>query len=229
MAKLIKIDRNGSKYYEGLVTCDRCGGDGMYKWGAIINGRPQYSGVCFKCYGAGKVHGTWIERTPEYQAKLDARRAAKAEAIAEQRRKEAEEAEAKRLAEEAERKAKIAAQKAISQYQGEVGQRITIDIVESHTTSFNTRIGWKTETMYIHIMKDADGNVYTWKTQNSLGYYYEDEKGWMEDKGKRYSWHEIEDDETITIKGTIKSHSEYKDEKQTVLTRCKVSRKEGTK
>ena len=78
--KLIKIDRNGSKHYEGLVKCDRCGGDGIYKWGAVINGRPQYAGTCFKCLGAGTVIDTWIERTPEYEAKLAAKRAEKAAA-----------------------------------------------------------------------------------------------------------------------------------------------------
>ena len=231
-AKLIKIDRNGSKYYEGLVTCDRCQGRGEYWWGAMttdIGGgevRPQYSGVCFKCGGAGKVTGKWIERTPEYQAKLDARRQAKWEAKqaeAERIRKEAEaKAEAERLAEEA----RIKAQKAISQYVGEVGQRLTIKMVGHYSATFETRIGWKTETMHIHIMRDENGNAYKWATQNSLGYYVEDEKGWMIDKGKRWSWHSIEEDETFVIVGTVKDHSEYKDEKQTVLTRCKVKRAE---
>ena len=49
MAKLIKIDRNGSKHYEGMVTCDRCGGRGYYAI-AMCNGQPVLSpldaGVC---------------------------------------------------------------------------------------------------------------------------------------------------------------------------------------
>lgn len=77
MAKLIKIDRNGSKHYEGMITCDRCGGRGYYAI-AMRNNQPVLSpldsGVCWKCGGAGKVHGTWIERTPEYEAKLAAKR-----------------------------------------------------------------------------------------------------------------------------------------------------------
>lgn len=60
--KLIKVDKNGSKHYEGVVICDRCGGSGVYVWGAIINGNPQYAGTCFKCDGAGMVVDRWIER-----------------------------------------------------------------------------------------------------------------------------------------------------------------------
>lgn len=79
-AKLIKIDRNGSKHFEGMITCDRCGGSGVYIW-MVCNGVPVPTivdnGVCHKCFGAGKVKGKWIERTPEYQAKLDAKREAR--------------------------------------------------------------------------------------------------------------------------------------------------------
>ncbi len=37
-------------------------------------------GVCWKCSGSGKVLEKWIERTPEYEAKLVARRLARQEA-----------------------------------------------------------------------------------------------------------------------------------------------------
>ena len=84
--KLIKVDRNGSKHFEGLIECDRCGGHGYFAIG-VHNGKPVLSpydgGICYKCGGRGKVAGKWTERTPEYQAKLDARREVK--------RKEAEE------------------------------------------------------------------------------------------------------------------------------------------
>ena len=116
--KLIKIDRNGSKHYEGYAKCDRCGGGGIYKWGAVINGSSQYAGTCFKCLGEGKVYTSWIERTPEYQAKLDAKRKARQEKRraeeeakyqAEKARREAEQAarEAQRAAEKASRKGEV--------------------------------------------------------------------------------------------------------------------------
>lgn len=213
MARLIKVDRNGSKHYEGMVTCDRCGGKGYYAI-AVCNGQPVLSpvdgGVCFKCGGAGKVLGKWIERTPEYQAKLDARRKARQEARqaeleakraeAERIRKEKEEKEeAERLAEEA----RIKAQKAISQYVGEIGQKVNICGSYQFTGSWEQKSfsGYGIETMYCHNFKDTDGNVFVWKTGKGLALNY---------------------GEPVEITGTVKAHSEYKDERQTVLTRCKV-------
>lgn len=207
-AKLIKIDRNGSKHYEGMVTCERCGGAGYYAIG-ILNNRPVLSphdaGVCWKCGGTGKVLSKWIERTPEYQAKLDAKRKAKQEAKqAEWEAKHAEElakAEEKRLAEEA----RIKALKAISQHVGEVGAKLTIKATYIRTSCFEVKSfrGWGTETMFIHIFKDAEGNVLIWKTSTGLSH--------------------LEYGEPVEIRGTVKEHSVYKDEKQTVLTRCKVN------
>ncbi len=225
MATLIKIDRNGSKHYEDIVTCGRCQGRGWYAVGVNSHGELIASGydqgVCWECHGTGKVRIKWIERTPEYQAKLDARRAAKAEAKAAQYRKEYEEKMRKEAEEQAAKEAEEARIKAISQYQGEVGQKITVDIVEYHSAMFETHFGYRTQTNYIHIMKDANGNVYTWKTQNSMCYEILGKDGWH--------WIPIDEAEAFTIKGTVKDHSEYKGEKQTVLTRCKVSRKDETK
>ena len=214
MATLIKIDKNGSKHYEGMVKCDRCGGTGTYVWGAIINGCPQYAGVCFKCGGAGQVFSKWIERTPEYQAKLDAKREAKykaqAEAIAKaQAEKEARE-EAERLAKEAEEKAR----KAISQYVGTVGDKYNAEVTYTGSAHFevNSFRGYGTDTMYVHFFTDDAQNKIVWKTSNPLG-------TWL-DNG---DWFNHQEGDRVMLKGTIKAHDEYKDEKQTVLTRCKVS------
>lgn len=224
MARLIKIDRNGSKHYEGQMTCDRCGGAGYYAI-AVCNGAPVLSpldgGVCWKCGGTGKVLGKWIERTPEYQAKLDARREARRKAQAEEdARKQAEweqkrkEREAREEAERAEREARIKAQKAISQYVGEVGKRIAVKASYVGSASFevNSFKGYGTETMYVHTFKDADGNKLIWKTSTSLG-------TWLEDG----TWQKHEYGENVDIIGTVKEHKEYRDEKQTALNRCKLN------
>lgn len=213
MATLIKIDRNGSKHFEGLMTCDRCNGRGWFAVG-VHNGQlvPSHvdNAVCWKCHGAGKIHGKWIERTPEYQAKLDAKRRAKWEAEqarldAEQARMDAERAEreAREKAEQEAREAEIRAQKAISQHVGQIGDKIEVKgtYVRSGSWEQKSYSGWGTDTVYCHTFKDADGNVFTWKTQKGLGLEY---------------------GEPVIIRGTIKNHSEYKDEKQTELTRCKV-------
>lgn len=206
MTKLIRIDRNGTKYFEGMVTCDRCGGaGGADQW-------KETGWTCYKCGGTGKIHGKWKEYTPEYEAKLEARRKARAEkwerehadeiAKAEAERKAKEEAE--RIAREAEEK-RIREQKAISQYVGEVGDKVDMYAVLDHRAWFEIPSfrGYGTETRYIYTFRNSHGDAIIWKTSKGM---------------------DIENGERVHIKGTIKEHSEYDDEKQTVLTRCKVER-----
>lgn len=214
MAKLIKIDRNGSKHYEGMVECDRCSGKGYYVIG-VHNMQPVLSpldgGVCWKCNGAGKVFGKWIERTPEYQAKLDAKRRAKWES--EQARLEAEQAriqaerEAREAAERAAREAeeaRIRALKAISQHVGQAGEKVDFQATYIRSGSWEQKSfrGFGTDLVFCHTFKDEAGNVFTWKTQRGLA---------------------LEPGQLVQVKGTIKQHSEYKEEKQTELTRCKIT------
>ncbi len=213
-ARLIKIDRNGSKHYEGDVVCDRCGGKGYYAIG-VHNGNPVLSphdgGVCWKCLGTGKVAGKWIERTPEYQAKLDAKREAREKAKqeaweAEQAKINAERAEreAREKAEREAEEARIKAEKAISKHVGQIGEKVEIKGSYVRSGSWEQRAfgGYGMTTMYVHTFKDADGNVLVWKTQNGVDLNY---------------------GENVVIKGTVKNHSEYKDEKQTELTRCRIA------
>ena len=103
MATLIRVDRNGTKYWTGMVACDRCGGaGGADKW--------AYTGwKCYKCNGSGKMQDSWKEYTPEYEAKLEARRKARREKWERDHAEEIAKAEAERKAkEEADRLAKEA-------------------------------------------------------------------------------------------------------------------------
>lgn len=199
---LIKIDRNGSKHYEGMVTCDRCGGrGGSDAW--------EYTGyTCYKCGGTGRVYKKWIERTPEYQANLDAKRLARLEkeiAKNEELRKEREaREEARRLAEEQE-KARIRDQKAKSQHVGNIGEKLDIEATYDHRAYYTAHIGWMEQTIYVHTFRDADGNALIWKTSST-------------------SLVGIVDGDKVKLRGTIKEHNEYNDEKQTALTRCKVEK-----
>lgn len=68
-----KTDRNGTKYYYDH-TCPRCGGAGRSdNWW-------RTGGTCYECGGTGKRHTPKVVKvyTDEYQAKLNARRRAKA-------------------------------------------------------------------------------------------------------------------------------------------------------
>lgn len=103
--------------------------------------------------------------------------------------KDLERAEERRKAEE---KAKA------SEWVGEVGKRVTVEVAEAKVVT-----GWETQWGYVSIYKitDAAGNVYTWKTS---GYIPED---------------------VAEIVGTVKDHNEYRGCKQTELTRCKCVRR----
>lgn len=83
--KLIRTDRNGTKYWNVIDVCPRCGGRGDY-----ILGNLNY-GVCFQCGGSGKREYNFKEYTPEHEAKLEARRQAKAKKAAEEKAKYEEE------------------------------------------------------------------------------------------------------------------------------------------
>jgi hypothetical protein len=222
-ATLIKVDRNGSKHYEGFVVCDRCSGRGLFAVGTC-NGELMITrvddGICHKCFGTGKVISKWIERTPEYQAKLDAKRIAKQAAqqaeLAEQQakleaeRQEREEAERK---EREERERLEAERKAVSQHVGNVGDKINMTVTYERSASWEQPSygGYGMETCYAHIFKDENGNVLTWKTSSALG--------WWDNEGR---WNHPEDGDKVILTGRIKGHTTYREEKQTVLTRCKV-------
>ena len=46
--------------------CAKCSGKGVVCWGAVVNGVPSRSGVCFACQGTGKQTGKDIMRNRTY-------------------------------------------------------------------------------------------------------------------------------------------------------------------
>lgn len=86
--------------------------------------------------------------------------------------------------------------KPTSEWVGEVNTRckLQLELVSSYTTE--TYFGES----YIYKFNDADGNMFVWYTSKFMKPY----EGFAE------------------VTGTIKEHSTYRDEKQTVLTRCKL-------
>lgn len=83
----------------------------------------------------------------------------------------------------------------ISEYIGNIKERITINI-----QSFQCVTSWETDfgTTRIYKIVDKDGNIFTWKTGNTI------------------------DEDAEIIVGTVKAHNEYKGVKQTEITRCKI-------
>lgn len=104
----------------------------------------------------------------------------------------------KSLAREAERKAK-AEKTANSKHVGEVGDRITVEVASTEIVT-----SWETDYGMVWLVKfvSKDGNVFMWRAS---------------------SLNALPDDfaEIKEIKGTVKSHDEFRGVKQTFLSRCK--------
>ena len=98
----------------------------------------------------------------------------------------------------------------VSEYVGEVGQKITVDVTIDKISSFDTHYSYYGGVSYIYRFKDEEGNIYIWKTSNSI------------DKESGDSLVPMGEGDKLTITGTVKEHKEYKGEKETILTRCKV-------
>lgn len=90
-----------------------------------------------------------------------------------------------------------------SEWQGEQGERITVnvkscEIVTSWENCFN---GYSCTATFLYKFADADGNIFLWKTQKYID----------------------EDDKIARLVGTVKAHDEFRGVKQTHLTRCKIA------
>lgn len=238
--ELIKTDRNGTKYWNTRVMCDRCcNGSGVYTWGGTINGRPMYAGTCFKCGGAGYVWEIVKEYTPEHRAKLDAaneKRKAKQRAAWEAQRAEREAEIARREAEKARREAERLAEieRNRGQYIGQVGDKIEMTVTLVRTFSYSVPCygaPWKTEEVTGYVFKTDDNNTLVWKTTGSLARKKYAPKGEQVVDGERcnfgdargnwYTYEHADEGDRITIKGEIKAHEEYNNVNQTILTRVK--------
>ena len=90
-----------------------------------------------------------------------------------------------------------------SQHIGNVGDKIDMDVILEKRAWFEIPSfrGFGTDTMHVYTFRDDQGNAIVWKTTGGI----------PNETGTR-----------VHLKGTIKDLSEYKDEKQTILTRCKV-------
>ena len=99
----------------------------------------------------------------------------------------------------------------VSDYVGKVGERISVKLIYLNSYSYNTRFGFS----YIHLFVDDDGNVFKWTTSKAVLYdlHYA--------AANITSRHALDKGAVIKLTGKIKEHSEYHNQKQTVLTHCK--------
>lgn len=105
-----------------------------------------------------------------------------------------------------------------SEWQFEPKKRVDISLclVRESSYDISSYSGYGVDTVHIYTFADEDGNCYVWKTQSFLGLEREDEEGLV-----KKDYQEIGD--VVTVKATVKEHSEFRGVKQTVLTRVKVN------
>lgn len=100
---------------------------------------------------------------------------------------------------EAEAKAAQKGEDLESNHVGNVGDKLTMRLIHIYTATFETMYGLKS----IYTFEDESGNCFVWSSNT----------GWS-----------FKAAEKITVKATIKAHSEYRGKKQTEITRAKISR-----
>lgn len=83
----------------------------------------------------------------------------------------------------------------ISEYVGEVGARLDLDVIVKRIFTGSNYFGSYT----IYTLEDANGNEFVWTTSAK--------KNWTVDAA-------------LSIRGTVKEHKTFRNVKQTVLTRC---------
>lgn len=104
----------------------------------------------------------------------------------------------------------IAANDITSEWFGEVGKRYDLNLVFVGSHSWEVTFCYQKSRQYLHKFKDESGNVFVWKTGSPI---------FIQD-GDDYR--PVKVSEKVSLKGTIKEHGNFKGDKQTVLTRCKV-------
>ena len=116
---------------------------------------------------------------------------------------------AKKIAEE-----KRMAENAKVEYFGAVGDKFELTLTFDKSFGFEGAYGFT----YIHLFHDDENHVFAWSSSNG---------NYKVEYAKNVTWGGIEYVEyevghKYLIKGSIKDHREYRNVKQTVITRCKV-------
>lgn len=102
-----------------------------------------------------------------------------------------------------EKRAKEMEQGKSSDYVGNVGDKVNVDVdsIKCVTSWESSYDGYHASVTYIWKIISKNGNVFTWKTSK-----------WMDEENPPRS-----------IKGIVKEHKEFREVKQTELTRCRIA------
>ena len=108
---------------------------------------------------------------------------------------------------------------------GNVGDRITIKVASIRCLYTNTiEIAWHVYvSTFLYEITDTEGHVYIWKSSNNIEVK---EIQVLEKEGTDWYKSQFVQVKPLEIVATVKEHSTYKDLKQTVLTRGKVTASE---
>ena len=101
------------------------------------------------------------------------------------------------------------------EYYGAVGDKFELTLTFDKSFGFEGAYGFT----YIHLFHDDENHVFAWSSSN--GTYH----CWCKTNGKD-GFLEYEVGKKYILKGTIKAHKEYRNVKQTIITRCKVLKDE---
>lgn len=217
----IKETKQGPVVVES-AACNRCGGLGRGPW------FPD-GGICYQCRGANTTQRT--KSTPLVKfARKERDRNRRIERAREEQRKRNQEAHDRMIEgqrnwcekhgygritfaerdviKEEERKRK--AEK--KGYVGEVKERRDFTVTLNATFDFDTKFG----SMTIYKFEDENENTVVWKTSAAIFIESED--------GSR----SIRKGDVVTIRATVKEHSTFRDEPQTVISRAKLIKTEKT-
>ena len=116
---------------------------------------------------------------------------------------------AKKIAEEEHAKAN-----AEVEYYGAVGDKFELTLTFDKSFGFEGAYGFT----YIHLFHDDENHLFKWSSSN--GTYKVEYDKTADFGGVEHC--EFEVGHKYLMKGTVKAHNEYKNVKQTVITRCKV-------
>jgi hypothetical protein len=110
-----------------------------------------------------------------------------------------------------------------SQWVGEPKKRmeLTLTLINDYSYERPSYSGYGYDMAYIYTLADDEGNCYVWKTTNNC-FMVSSVEATTKDGREIWADRIAEKGDRITLKATVKEHSEYKGIKQTIINRPKV-------